>query len=87
MKIKFCIIVLIVLLLAGCSTAKETHTCVICGGEANRTLSGPMQQMAAYGISEDECSEITSGVYTAHVCEQCIGPVFDPAENVFNPFE
>lgn len=80
MKVKIVILVslLTLLILVGC-VKEESKECAICGGIANSTFSGPLTQMQDYGISVDECRQITSGIYTANVCSSCVSAV--------NPFD
>lgn len=60
----------------GCTEDTNTeHLCVKCGDAATTTLSGPADIMQKNGISISDCKQITSNVYSAYVCDSCIGPV------------
>lgn len=76
-------IILLILLLCciaiictGCTeNAKTEHLCVKCGKTATTTLSGPADIMQENGISISNCKQITSNVYSAYVCDSCVGRV------------
>lgn len=79
MKIRILFVLILLLMLCGCSTEeKQTNYCAVCGGVADTTLSGPLELVTSKGISVSDCKEVTAGIYTAHICERCLGPVFDP---------
>ena len=60
----------------GCTEDTKTeHLCVKCGKTATTTLSGPADIMQENGISISNCKQITSNVYSAYVCDSCVGPV------------
>lgn len=64
------------IMLTGCTEDKKVENlCVKCGGKATTTLSGPADIMQKNGISLSDCKQITSNVYSAYVCDSCIGPV------------
>ncbi len=63
------------LIFVGCTENTEKNFCVKCGKIATTTLSGPEETMESNGISISECTQITANVYTAYVCNSCIGPV------------
>lgn len=65
------------IILTGCTedTKMEQHRCVKCGGTATTTLSGPAEIIQKNGISLINCRQITSNIYSAYVCDSCIGPV------------
>lgn len=69
-------IICFAIILSGCE-GEEKKVCAKCGGEATTTLSGPAKIIESHGISLSKCEQITSGVYTAHVCNSCIGPVVE----------
>ncbi len=81
MKCKsLCVALLLCFFLAlftGCTEdeKKTEAVCVKCGGIATTVLSGPADIMEKNGISLSACSQITSDVYAAYVCESCVGPV------------
>ena len=60
-----------------CTGCKEDakHLCVKCGGIATTTISGPASIMEGNGISVSDCKQITSNVYSAYICDSCVGPV------------
>ena len=62
----------------GCASTEEQHRCVKCGGIATTTLSGPAEILQKNGISISDCEQITSNVYSAYVCDSCVGPVAHP---------
>lgn len=65
-----------VMMCTGCTEDTKTeHRCVKCGGTATSTLSGPADIMQNNGISISDCKEITSLVYSAYVCDSCVGRV------------
>jgi hypothetical protein len=59
------------ILCSGCS--EETSRCVKCGGVATTILSGSKEIIKQNGISIVDCEEITESVYSAAMCESCIG--------------
>lgn len=60
----------------GCAEDTKTeHICVKCGGTATTTLSGPADILQKNGISIGDCRQITSNIYSAYVCDSCVGPV------------
>ncbi len=66
------------IMFAGC--AEDTRTeqlCVKCGGTATTTLSGTAGIMQKNGISISDCKQITSNIYSASVCDSCVGYVAD----------
>lgn len=69
------------IMLTGCTEDTKTQDtktqplCVKCGGTATTTLSGTADIMQKSGISISDCKHITSNVYSAYVCDSCLGPV------------
>lgn len=61
----------------GCTEYTEEHLNVKCGGTATTTLSGPADIMEKNGISILDCNQITSNIYSAYVCDSCVGPVVE----------
>ena len=66
-----------VIVLIGCTSNTNKNVCVKCGNTATTTLSGGADIMQKNGISIKDCKEITSNVYSAYVCDSCVGPVAD----------
>ena len=63
----------------GCTENTKTQPlCVKCGRTATTTLSGPADIIQKNGLSLSDCKQITSNIYSASVCDSCVGPV---AEN------
>lgn len=80
MKHKFLLLlaVLSVSLLLGCTAeSKPTNYCAKCGKEATQTFSGPSSQLQSAGIPLSKCKKITSDIYTAYICSNCLGPVVE----------
>lgn len=64
------------IMFTGCTEDTKTQPlCVKCGGTATTTLSGPADIIQKNGISLSDCTQITSSVYSASVCDSCVGPV------------
>ena len=64
------------IMFTGCTEDTKTEQlCVKCGGTATTTLSGPADIIQKNGISLSDCKQITANVYSAYVCDSCIGPV------------
>ena len=60
----------------GCAMSEEAEPlCVKCGKIATTTLSGTADIMQKNGISISDCSPITSQIYSANICDSCIGRV------------
>ena len=60
----------------GCTEDTKTEQlCVKCGGTATTILSGPADIMQKNGIAISDCTQITSNVYSASVCNSCVGHV------------
>lgn len=75
MKIKILAGLIISILLfsfIGCVEKKSETACVKCGKEATCTISGTANDMTSEGISLNKCSNITSNIYTAHLCDSCL---------------
>ena len=75
-KILFLIVFLSCFLLffSGCdSVAKSETLCVKCGKTATSTFTGTSYVMQQNGISLSDCKQITDDVYSAYVCDSCIG--------------
>lgn len=53
--------------------AKKETLCVKCGNIATATISGSVDTMKKNNIPLSECRKITSNVYSAYVCNSCIG--------------
>lgn len=51
------------------------HLCVKCGKTATTSLSGPADILQKNGISISDCQHIASDIYSAYVCDSCVGPV------------
>jgi len=65
-----------VILCTGCTdNAKAEQACVKCGNTATTVLSGPADIMTKNGISIADCKQVTSIVYSAPICDSCLGPV------------
>lgn len=65
-----------VIMFTGCTEATKTQQrCVKCGNPATTSLMGPADIIRKNGISVSSCKEITSGVYSASVCDSCVGHV------------
>lgn len=79
MKYKILILSLLVCFCTTCFTAcqkqEEQHFCAKCGAIATTTLSGPADIIEKNGISITQCTQITSDIYTAYVCQSCVGLV------------
>lgn len=78
MKIRLFIAVaaIFTLTLFGCSgTGNTASNCVKCGNPSTYTLCGPAEQMLSEGISLNKCTQVTSNVYSAPLCDSCMGPV------------
>lgn len=69
---------LLVVFLFGCNNTKTASKCVKCGRASTSTLCGPAEQMRRNGVDLSDCTLVTSGVYSAPICSDCLGPV---AEN------
>ena len=70
-------LLLLCVLFAGCGQKEETHYCAICGSVATRSISGSAYSLKNMGIPLSNCEEITSLVYSAHLCDSCCDyPVF-----------
>ncbi|MBQ3088055.1 MAG: hypothetical protein IJC36_00300 [Clostridia bacterium] len=73
-----CLLFFSTLLCVGCTTDDGVNTeslCVKCGGTATTTLTGPADIIEKNGISISECTQITSSIYSAPICDYCLGPV------------
>lgn len=84
-KIILSIFICLVMLFVGCTQENQKETlCVKCGAVATTTLSGPADIMAKYGISTNKCTQITTSVYSAPVCDTCVTNMGPVVENPFN---
>lgn len=64
------------IMFTGCTKNEEPQPlCVKCGEEATTTLSGPADILQKNGISISDCTQITSNIYSAYICNSCIDPV------------
>ena len=78
MIILFLLICCISIILCSCTETEDKKTeklCVKCGKTATTTLSGPSEILKKNGIDISQCKRITSSVYSAPVCDSCVGPV------------
>lgn len=65
-----------VIMCTGCTDdTKVKKICVKCGRTATTTLCGPADIMQKNGISISDCRQITHNIYSASVCDSCVGPV------------
>ncbi len=84
MKYKIIFVILFLMCLSviftGCSgdTQNDTETiiCAKCGGTATTTISGPAGIMESNGIPLSKCKKTSEYVYTAYICDSCLGPVY-----------
>lgn len=79
--IGICLLLSILLtILTGCTSESNEFTpCAKCGNRATTTISGPEYILQQNGIPISKCKKVTSNVYTAYVCNSCVGRVADPA--------
>ena len=64
------------IMFTGCTNdTKIEQFCVKCGKTATTTISGPAGIMQKNGISISDCKQIASSVYSASVCDSCVGSV------------
>lgn len=71
-------LVLIVFFLCGCSkniAPVVKSYCVKCGNVATQTLSGSEEYMISNDIPISKCTHVASNIYTASICDSCLGPV------------
>ena len=57
------------------SLPEGTYPCVRCGYSASQIISGTADNMKKMGIPLNRCTLITSGIYSAHICSDCLGSV------------
>ena len=77
-KIIFSLLLTFLLILfTGCTEpeSEPKSSCVKCGNTATTTLVGPADIIQKNGISLSDCTTITSNIYSAPVCNSCVGPV------------
>ena len=82
-KLKLLILVSVLsftLFLFGCTKATESpkqeiNYCAKCGDIANNVVSGSKFSMEQQGIPLSKCRSVTSTVYSAYLCDNCLGPV------------